>query len=117
MNSTPIRSLDTYGDIVTDQQWNDWLAGFVRGQIRAIVRDPETERNRLPGYPIDSKRQVTDQGYDATFNCGNLRRGDLREDPMAEIIADGVRVHSDHLPLDLLALATVARPQPDRRYS
>ena len=98
--------LDTYGDILTDKQSNDWLADFVRDKIRAIVHNPETMRKLLPSYLIGTKRQVMDEGYYDAFNRDNVRLVDLREDPIVEITADGLRTQSGHHALDMLVFAT-----------
>ncbi|MSR13925.1 MAG: NAD(P)/FAD-dependent oxidoreductase [Gammaproteobacteria bacterium] len=98
--------VSTYCDILTDRQSNDWLAGFVREKIRAVVKNPETARKLLPSYLIATKRQVMDEGYYETFNRENVNLVDLREDPIIEIAADGVRTESGHHSLDMLIFAT-----------
>ena len=98
--------VSTYCDILTDRQSNEWLAEFVRDKIREIVKDPETARKLLPSYLIATKRQVMDEGYYHAFNRDNVSLVDLREDPIVEITADGVRTASGHHPLDMLIFAT-----------
>lgn len=98
--------VSTYCDILTDPQSNEWLAEFVRDKIRATVKDPETARKLLPSYFIATKRQVMDEGYYAAFNRDNVSLVDLRDDPLVEITADGVRTESGHHPLDMLIFAT-----------
>ncbi len=98
--------VSTYCDILTDRQSNEWLAEFVRDKIRQTVKDPETARKLLPSYLIATKRQVMDEGYYAAFNRDNVSLVDLREDPIIEITADGVRTQSGHHPLDMLIFAT-----------
>jgi cation diffusion facilitator CzcD-associated flavoprotein CzcO len=98
--------VSTYCDILTDTQSNEWLAEFVRDKIRQIVKDPETARKLLPSYLIATKRQVMDEGYYDAFNRDNVSLVDLREDPILEITADGVRTESGHHPLDMLIFAT-----------
>ncbi|MBI2799466.1 MAG: NAD(P)/FAD-dependent oxidoreductase [Gammaproteobacteria bacterium] len=96
----------TYCDILTDKQSNDWLAEFVRDKIRSAVQNPEIARKLLPSYLIATKRQVMDEGYYETFNRDNVNLVDLREDPIIEITADGVRTQSGHHWLDMLIFAT-----------
>ncbi|MEQ8663426.1 MAG: NAD(P)/FAD-dependent oxidoreductase, partial [Gammaproteobacteria bacterium] len=98
--------VSTYCDILTDRQSNEWLAEFVREKIRATVKDPDTARKLLPDYLIATKRQVMDEGYYEAFNRPNVSLVDLREDPLVEITADGVRTASAHHPLDMLIFAT-----------
>ncbi|MGE0702798.1 MAG: flavin-containing monooxygenase [Gammaproteobacteria bacterium] len=98
--------VSTYCDILTDRQSNEWLAEFVREKIRGIVKDPDTARKLLPSYLIATKRQVMDEGYYEAFNRDNVSLVDLREDPLVEITADGVRTRSGDHPLDMLIFAT-----------
>ncbi|MGD9602899.1 MAG: flavin-containing monooxygenase [Gammaproteobacteria bacterium] len=98
--------VSTYCDILTDRQSNEWLAEFVREKIRATVKDPDTARKLLPSYLIATKRQVMDEGYYEAFNRDNVTLVDLREDPIEEITADGLRTRHGHHPLDMLVFAT-----------
>ena len=98
--------VSTYCDILTDRQSNDWLAEFVREKIRQTVKDPETARKLMPDYLIATKRQVMDEGYYEAFNRDNVSLVDLREDPIVEITASGVRTQSGEHPLDMLIFAT-----------
>ena len=98
--------LETYRDILTDKQSNEWLAEFVREKIRSIVRDPETARRLTPTYLIATKRQVMDEGYYETFNRANVDLVDLRDDPIVEITERGIRTESGEHPLDMLIFAT-----------
>ena len=98
--------VSTYCDILTDHQSNAWLAEFVRDKIRSTVRNSETARKLIPSYLIATKRQVMDEGYYESFNRDNVCLVDLREDPILEITADGIRTQSGHHPLDMLLFAT-----------
>lgn len=98
--------IDTYCDLFTDKAANDTLAEFVRDKIRGIVKDPDTARKLLPNYLIGTKRQILDEGYYDTFNRDNVTLVDLREDPIVEFHATGVRTKSGDHPLDMLVLAT-----------
>ena len=60
----------------------------------------------MPSYLIATKRQVMDEGYYDSFNRDNVCLVDLREDPILEITADGIRTQSGHHPLDMLLFAT-----------
>ena len=98
--------VSTYCDILTDRQSNEWLAEFVRGKIREVVKDPEVARKLMPSYLIATKRQVMDEGYYEAFNRDNVSLVDLREDPIVEITPNGVRTQSGEHPLDMLVFAT-----------
>jgi len=98
--------LETYCDILTDKESNAALAEFVRGKIRETVKDADTARKLMPSYLIGTKRQVMDEGYYEAFNRDNVSLVDLREDPILEITATGVRTESGEHALDMLVFAT-----------
>lgn len=98
--------VESYYDIVTDEEVNGWLADFVREKIRETVTDPETAGKLMPDYLIATKRQVQDEGYYETFNRDNVSLVDLRSDPVVEINPRGIRTeHGEHA-LDMLVFAT-----------
>jgi cation diffusion facilitator CzcD-associated flavoprotein CzcO len=96
----------SYGDILTNKEANGTLAEFVRGKIRAIVRDPAIAAKLMPDYYIGTKRQLLDTGYYETFNRDNVELVDLREDPIVRISRNGIVTAKGEHPLDLLVLAT-----------
>jgi cation diffusion facilitator CzcD-associated flavoprotein CzcO len=98
--------LETYCDILMDKDSNDALAEFVRGKIRETVKNPETARKLMPSYLIGTKRQVMDEGYYEAFNRDNVSLVDLRDDPIEEITASGLRTRSGEHALDMLVFAT-----------
>ena len=96
----------SYADLLTNKEANRTLADFVRGKIREIVCDPATAEKLMPDYYLGTKRQLLDDGYYETFNRDNVALVDLRQDPIQEILPEGVRTaNSEHL-LDMLVLAT-----------
>ncbi len=98
--------VESYYDIVTDEEVNGWLADFVREKIRETVTDPVTAAKLMPDYLIATKRQVQDEGYYATFNRDNVSLVDLRSDPIVGITPHGIRTeHGEHA-LDMLVFAT-----------
>ncbi len=96
----------SYTDLLTNKDANRTVADFLRGKIRAIVRDPETARKLMPDYYVGTKRPLLDNGYFETFNRDNVTLIDLREDPIVKITPDGVRTAKGEHPLDMLVLAT-----------
>jgi cation diffusion facilitator CzcD-associated flavoprotein CzcO len=96
----------SYGDILTNKEANETLAEFVRGKIRAIVRDPVTAEKLMPDYYIGTNRQLLDTCYYETFNRDNVELVDLREDPIVRSSRNGIVTAKGEHPLDLLVLAT-----------
>ena len=97
----------SYKDLLVDEAANATAAEFARGKIRDIVRDPELARKLTPeGYPIATKRLPLDTNYFATYNRDNVDLVDLRESPIEEIVAQGVRTTAQTHELDMLIFAT-----------
>jgi len=99
--------LGSYNDHLANPVANELLAEFVRGKIRAVVRDPETAELLCPrDYPIGTKRLCVDTGYYETFNRPNVRLVDLRTHPIATVTPTGVDLVDESLEFDALVFAT-----------
>jgi len=100
--------LRAFTDLFTDQRANDLATDFVHHKIAETVKDPVLADKLSPrDHPIGSRRICTDPGYYDTFNRDNVTLVDVREDPVEEMTADGVRTRSGAFyPLDVLVLAT-----------
>ena len=99
-------SINSFVGVLVDEDLNEEVSEFVRGKIRAIVRDPETARKLMPDYYFGTKRLILEGGYFETYNRENVSLVDLREDPIEAFTTGGVRTkHGEH-PLDMLVLAT-----------
>ncbi len=97
----------SYRDLLFDKKANDLAADFVREKVRGIVNDPEVARKLIPtGYPIATKRLPLDTDYFETFNRDNVELVDLRESPIEEIVATGIRTRDKHYELDAIVFAT-----------
>jgi cyclohexanone monooxygenase len=99
--------MHAYNDLLRDEESNNLAADFVRGQIRAIVKDPQTVARLTPNdHPIGTKRICVDSDYYATFNRDNVDLVSLREIGGIEIVAAGVKAGDQVYPCDVLVLAT-----------
>jgi cyclohexanone monooxygenase len=99
--------MSVYNNLVLDQAANDTAAGFVRGKIAEIVKNPETAKLLQPSdHPIGSKRICVDTDYFAAFNRPNVTLVDIKSDPIEEITASAVRTGSREYEVDALVLAT-----------
>lgn len=98
--------LGTFNDLLLSDEANATAADFVRGKIREQVADPEVAERLMPDQVIGCKRLCVDTGYYATFDRPDVRLVDIRETPIEEVVAEGVRVDGETVPLDVLVLAT-----------
>ena len=81
---------ETFGDIATDAAANEEAAAFIRRKIAEIVTDPETRRNLTP-TDLYAKRPLCDSGFYETFNRPNVTLVNVKENPISELTAAGVR--------------------------
>ena len=96
-----------FTDIATNEGANAIAAEFVRRKIGEIVENPATADRLMPrDYPIGTKRICVDTDYYATFNRRNVSLIDLREAPIEEITAEGIRTRDAAYPLDAIVFAT-----------
>jgi cyclohexanone monooxygenase len=96
-----------YNDLALNKAANDTAADFVREKIAEIVKDPKTAKLLQPdSHPIGTKRICVDTDYFATFNRPNVTLVDIKADPIAEILPQGVRTTAKDYELDALVLAT-----------
>lgn len=98
--------LEGYNDIAMSEEANQTMADFVRGKIRAIVRDPATADKLMPDHFVMTKRPILENGYFETYNRDNVTLVDLREDPMERFTKTSVVTKSGEHPIDMLVLAT-----------
>ena len=97
----------SFYDLPFDQQANDMAADFVRSKVWETVRDPEVAAKLIPyGYPIGAKRLVQGTNYYETYNRPNVELVDVRNAPIEEITATGIRTSDRRVDLDVIVFAT-----------
>ncbi|HUJ64463.1 MAG TPA: NAD(P)/FAD-dependent oxidoreductase, partial [Acidimicrobiales bacterium] len=97
----------TFKDLRTSREANETAAEFVRGKIRAIVKDPEVAELLCPkDYPLGTKRLCLDSDYFETFNRDNVTLVDVKTHPIEEITPTGLRTAKESYDLDVLVFAT-----------
>jgi cation diffusion facilitator CzcD-associated flavoprotein CzcO len=99
----------TFSDVGSDLAANQLAYEFWREKTRARIKDPATAEKLAPAkppHPFGAKRPSLEQWYYEVFNQENVALVDLREEPIEEITATGVRTGSRHYPQDVLVLAT-----------
>ncbi|MBV1796711.1 NAD(P)/FAD-dependent oxidoreductase [Siccirubricoccus sp. G192] len=96
-----------FKDLATSQAANDTAADFVRGKIRAQLRDPAVAEALQPrNHPIGTKRICVDTDYYATFNRDNVTLVDVRRSPIQAITPTGLRTRDSAHEFDSLVFAT-----------
>ena len=99
----------TFHDINLNREANQLAYEFWRDKTRARIKDPAVAEKLAPmnaPHPFGTKRPSLEQRYFEVFNQDNVALVDLREEPIEEITASGVRTRSRHYELDVLVLAT-----------
>lgn len=99
--------LANYNDILKDASANEIAAEYLRGRIRAIVKDPATAEKLVPRtYPYGTKRQPLESNYYETFNLDHVSLVDINEDPIVGMTEDGIELKSGIRKFDVLVFAT-----------
>jgi cation diffusion facilitator CzcD-associated flavoprotein CzcO len=98
---------ETLDDLTADPRSNAVAAEFVRNKIRTIVQDPETAERLCPkDHPIGAKRIPLGHHYYETYNRKNVELVSIRENPIEQITAHGMRLaDGSEYHLDMLILA------------
>jgi cation diffusion facilitator CzcD-associated flavoprotein CzcO len=97
---------DTFNDLWLDGPANEIASEFVRNKIRAIVADPETAEKLCPKYPLAAKRPPCGHGYYEAYNRDNVALVDVGENPITEILPNGLRTGSERYEVDVIIFAT-----------
>ena len=98
-----------FGACFIDQMFvrevNEAVAEFVRGKIRATVKDPAMAELLCPTNTIGAKRLCVDIGYFETYNLDHVHLVDVSEAPVS-IAPDGVVTDGQTYPVDAIVYAT-----------
>ena len=96
-----------FNDLGVSLPANDTAADFVRARIGEVVHDAAVAAKLMPaGYPIGTKRICVDSQYFETFNRPDVTLIDLRDEPIAEVTAGGIRTSARDIALDAMVFAT-----------
>lgn len=99
----------TFSDVLSDPEANLLAYEFWRDRTRERIREAVLADKLAPmepPHPFGTKRPSLEQGYYEVFNQDNVTLVDVREQPIEEITATGVRTAEVHHELDILVLAT-----------
>lgn len=96
----------TFADLAFNRESNDAAAEFIKGKIRSIVKDPDVAERLIPSEPY-AKRPASVDGYYETFNNDNVELVDVKANPIARIVPQGVELADGTVKeLDTLVFAT-----------
>jgi cation diffusion facilitator CzcD-associated flavoprotein CzcO len=97
----------SYFDILLSKPANDTAAEFIRRKIGAVIDDPALREKLVPqGHPFAARRPSVDSGYFQAFNRDNVELADLRESPIVEFTAEGIRTTAKLHTFDIIIWAT-----------
>ena len=98
--------LKTFSDITTDEAANKTATDFIRGKIAEIVEDPEVAETLTP-HDFYAKRPLATDNYYETFNRDNVTLVDVKKDPIARVVENGIELASGRVvELDVIIYAT-----------
>ncbi|MGD9892424.1 MAG: flavin-containing monooxygenase [Dehalococcoidia bacterium] len=96
-----------FADVATDMAANEAARALYGEMIRRVVQEPATAEALTPtDYPIGCKRSVIDTDYFVTFNRPNVSLVDLRQEPIIEVTAKGIRTATAEREFDVIVYAT-----------
>ena len=99
--------LSNFGDLTLDPAANEEFCEFLRGKIRAIVRDPDVAEALIPkDHGYGQKRPPFVKEYYEVFNEPHVSLVDLRTDPIREITHRGIVTAAGEREFDIIVWAT-----------
>ena len=97
----------SYFDILLSKPANDTAAEFIRRKIGSVINNPMLRDKLVPtGHPFAARRPSVDSGYFQAFNRDNVELADLRESPIVEFTAEGIRTTAKLHAFDMIIYAT-----------
>lgn len=98
--------VESYNDLLINPLSNQTAAEFVKKKILEIVKDSKVAEKLLPNYYIGAKRIIQGIDYYETYNRANVSLIDIKNNPIVEIVEDGIVTSEGKIELDLLVFAT-----------
>ncbi|MFM8856024.1 MAG: flavin-containing monooxygenase [Actinomycetota bacterium] len=94
-------------DAGISREANEVICEFMRMKIREVVKDPDVAELLSPyEHAYGTKRPCMDTNYFQAFNRDNVRRVDLRKNPIRNITDTGIDFGSESLDFDVIVYAT-----------
>ncbi|MEK9868655.1 MAG: NAD(P)/FAD-dependent oxidoreductase [Gammaproteobacteria bacterium] len=86
---------------------NKYRSDFIADKIRSRVNDPELAEKLIPtDHGFGTKRVPLETGYYEVYNRDNVELVDLRETPITEVTATGLRSTDREFEFDYIVYAT-----------
>jgi acetone monooxygenase (methyl acetate-forming) len=100
--------LASFAEIFFDPQVSEEVSEFVREKMRARLQDPELIDLLVPkDYGFGTHRVPLETNYLEVYRRPNVKAVSVKDNPIAEIVPDGVRLADGTLhELDVIILAT-----------
>jgi cation diffusion facilitator CzcD-associated flavoprotein CzcO len=96
-----------FRDILSNQQVNDEFSDFLKAKIRERVTDPGVAEQLIPmNHGFGARRPPFESGYYEVFNQPNVELANVRESPIEQITATGIRTAAREYDLDMIVIAT-----------
>ncbi len=97
----------SFNDLIFSKASNDTAAEFVRGKIKATVKDPVKAELLAPvNHPIGTKRICVDTDYYQAYNRPNVDLVDVRNNPIQALTPRGLRAGDKDYEFDAIIFAT-----------
>ena len=96
-----------FPELLTDERCNAEVSEFVRGKIRARLREPALAAKLVPtDYGFGTYRVPLETRYYDAFNQDNVELVDLKQTPLECFTEKGLRTTAKEYDLDVVILAT-----------
>ncbi|MEN9728218.1 MAG: hypothetical protein RL434_2584 [Pseudomonadota bacterium] len=96
-----------FQEMFFDQAINDEISQFVRGKIRARIKDPVVAEKLVPrSYGFGTYRVPLETGYYDVYNRDNVELVDVHETPIECFTEKGLKAGGREYELDVVILAT-----------
>jgi cation diffusion facilitator CzcD-associated flavoprotein CzcO len=96
-----------FHDMFTDREILEEYSEFVRGKIRARIKDPWLAEKLVPSdHVIHAKRVPLETNYYETYERDNVQLVDLRETPIESFTEHGIRTSDREYEFDVIIYAT-----------
>jgi cyclohexanone monooxygenase len=97
--------LETFSDLVSNEDANNTATDFMRDKIRRIVKEPKVAEMLCPSDFYAKRPLATDNYYDV-YNRPNVTLIDVKANPIQEFTETGIRTASGEIELDVVIFAT-----------
>lgn len=99
--------MGNFRGILIDRDANATITEFMRGKIRARVKDPAVAEKLIPtNHGFGTRRVPLESGYYEVYNQPNVRLVDIRETPIERITPAGIRTTAEEHAVDMIIYAT-----------